>query len=105
MVVQARPILQVFAASFLEDLAALAANLVERFEAIHGEAGQRDIDALHALLRQFRQYVIGVGFEPLLAAEARLIGLRPALARPAEALDELHSGAFNVGWIGIALLH
>ena len=94
-----RAVLQVFAAGFLEDLAALAADLVERLQAIRGEARQRDVDALHALLRQFRQHVVGVRLEPLLAAEPRLIRLRPA-ARAASPVASTSSsrGAFDVRW-------
>ena len=44
---------------------------------IGSEAGQRDGHTLDAAFRQLHQHVVGVRFQPGVAAEAALVGLRP----------------------------
>ena len=64
--------------------------------------GSRHEHPLHAPLRQLRQHVVGVRLQPLVAAEQRLVRLRPLLARPAEPLDQRPRRAHDVGGVGVA---
>src|SRR5437762_2695930 len=89
VVVQARALEQLLAARLPKHLRRLVADLVERLQAVRREARRHHEDALGPLLRQLRQHVIRVRPQPRLAAEQRLERLRPLLAAPAEALDQL----------------
>src|SRR4051794_25969061 len=85
-------------------LARFVADLVERLQAIGGEAGHCHEDASLAGPGQLLQDLLGVRLEPALAAEERLERLRPLLARPAEALDEGEGRALDVRGVRIAAL-
>src|SRR5690242_1918053 len=104
MIVEAGARVQLLAAGVLEGFAGLATNLVDRFQAVAGEAGHGHENPLDALPRQLPQALLRVRLEPFLPAKERLEGLRPLLPRPAEALDESCRGPFDMGGVGIAAL-
>src|SRR4051794_9220522 len=104
VVVQARAAEQLLAAGVAEHLRRLVADLVDRLQAVGREARRHDEDALDALLRQLRQHVVGVRLEPLAPGllEQRLERLRPLVAPPAEALDQLPRRPLDLRGVGVA---
>src|SRR5262249_5725818 len=82
----------------------LVADLVDRLQAVRREARRHDEDALDALLRQFDQYVVGVRLEPLAPCflKQRLERLRPPLAPPAQALDQLPRRPLDLRGVRVA---
>ena len=63
-----------FAAVLAKGLGAADRDLLQRLEAVGGETGRHDGDPLDAVAGDLRQGHVGVGLQPLGAAEARLKG-------------------------------
>ena len=62
------------AAGMMESLGCLAADFVQRLDAVDGKAWVDDGDRFHAVFGQFLDRLVGVGLQPFLRAEARLEG-------------------------------
>ena len=94
-IVKAGNVAELLTAEFVEDLLVLLGDLLERLDAIGGESRGDDGDGLHAVARQRLDSLVGVGLDPLGAAEARLKGeLELGAERPkrlAQCLDGLNA--------------
>src|SRR6266849_1343424 len=64
MVVQTAALVQLFAACVPKQLARLVADLIDRFQAVGGEAGCGNEYPLDALLGEPFQGLVGIGLEP-----------------------------------------
>ena len=94
-----------FAAAVLEKgLARADRELLERLEAVGREAGGDDREVPDALLGEAAHGLVGIGLEPLLAAEARLEGQAQRLVRPAEPLPQQARGLGALAMVGVAEL-
>src|ERR1700688_4544918 len=102
MIVETRADVQLLAARRVKGRARFAAYLIQGFQAIRREPGHGDENAPGAAAGQGAKGVLGVGFEPPLAAKERLKGLRPLVAPPTEALDQAARGAFDMRGIRVA---
>ena len=63
---------KLLAAIMLEDLGVFLRDLLQRLQAIGGEAGGDDGDALHTIFREFLDGLVRIGLQPRVEAEARL---------------------------------
>ena len=97
MFVEARDQGEVFAASFDKGFASANADFFKGFEAIGDKGGADNEEFFHATLGEFWEFVIGVGFEPWVAAEARLERDGIFFFRNASFLDESSDGFEALG--------
>ena len=88
-VVEGRDVVQRPAPGLLEDLAVLAADLLDGLQAIRREARADHVEATQALLAEGLDRLVRVRLQPGLAAEARLKGEQPLVVGQAEPLRDL----------------
>src|SRR5262245_11786409 len=104
-VVEAGNVAELLPAMRPEDFLVLLGDLFERLDAIGGEAGRDDGDALDPRPRQGFDRLIGVGLDPFGAAEPRLEGEIDLRAERPERGTERFHGRDALLLVGIALLN
>ncbi len=95
---------KLLAAIVLEDLGVFLRDFFQRLQAIGGETGRHHGDAAHAVLRQLRDGLVGVGLQPLVEAEARLERQQQLGGVEAHALAQRIRGCDALRLIGVALV-
>jgi hypothetical protein len=88
------------AAGLQEGGARLLRDLLQRLQAVGGEAGAGDVDALHAGARQRHERRLGVGLQPLGLAEAALEGDRHLLGPQRQPLAQQARGLLALTVVG-----
>ena len=88
----------------LEGFAPLHRNFFQGFQAVGRKTGANDIDACGFGFPQFREYLAGIGFEPLGLAEARLESDPPGILRQLQGLGKKAPGLQALAMVGVALV-
>ena len=101
-VVECRDVVQAAAAGLAEELVVLQRDLLQRLQAVGGEAGAQHVHAPHARGAPFLEQLVGVGLEPGLAADARLEADEALVRAQIQPLGEQAGGLVALAVVGIA---